>query len=405
MKKFLVLALCAMLGAGAVLAADEGKKKETKWHDRITVGGNFRLRYEMFRWPGKYDDGERDRFRYRLRFGLKAQVTDSLDVGIELASGNPQNPISDNQSFDNGFDKKELSVSQAWAKWQATDFFAIQAGKFRPKGIWTATDFEWDDDLTVEGFIQTFDWKFGGVVERLDFNLWQLIMNESGSGPESRNWGGQVGPTFGIGEKNDLSVGVSYMQFENPSAVAELYFDDDLVIDSGYVTNFVDPDTGELTSEFKLGNVYAEWKNKSFRRFPLRLTLFFFKNFGASDEIGQILPAPAEDPATPLYTGRGSDNDSAFFGRLQVGDYKKPGQVAVRFSRYDYEPDATFFAYAQSDTRRASNVDGYRVDVRVGMPARSFINVTWYSTDWKHNSIPEEESTMNRWQFDYIIRF
>ena len=56
----------------------------------------------------------------------------------------------------------------------------------------------------------------------------------------------QIVPTFGLGKKNDLAVGVTYNSFENPSNVAALYFEDDLVIDSDYVTNFVDPATGEL---------------------------------------------------------------------------------------------------------------------------------------------------------------
>ena len=89
------------------------------------------------------------------------------------------------------------------------------------------------------------------------------------------------------------------------------------------------------------------------------------------------------------------------FARLQVGDYKMPGHVAVRLSRYDSAPDSIFYAWVQSDTRRGSNVDGHRVDVRVGLPLRSHINVTWYNTDWKVG----EDTTMNRWQFDYTIKF
>ena len=115
----------------------------------------------------------------------------------------------------------------------------------------------------------------------------------------------------------------------------------------------------------------------------------------------EALVRALEDPATPLTTANASENDTAFFGRIQIGDYKKPGQVAVRLSRYDSKPDAMFFAYAQSDTRRATNVDGYRVDVRIGMPMKDFINLTWYQTDWTLG----EDTTMDRWQVDYIFNF
>ena len=118
----------------------------------------------------------------------------------------------------------------------------------------------------------------------------------------------------------------------------------------------------------------------------------------AGDGRGGIRPV---DDTAPLALGRGTDNDTAWFGRIQVGDYKKPGQVALRVSRYDSQPDAIFFAYAQSDTRRASNLDGYRADLRVGMPKKAYINVTFYRTDWTIG----EDSTMHRWQFDWVFSF
>jgi hypothetical protein len=400
MRKLCVLALLIAVASGAALAADGDSSKDKQWYDRIKFGGDLRLRYEGFWYPEQFDDGRRDRFRFRLRVGMKAQVKDNLEVGFRLVSGNPDNPISDNQSFDSGFDKTTIAISDAYVKYAATDFFDFYGGKFRPKGVWSATDFEWDDDLSVEGLFQAFGWKFGGAVKKLDFNIWQYVMNESGSGSDSFNFGGQIVPTFGLGKKNDLAVGVTYNTFDNPSAVAGLYFDGDLVIDSGYITNFVDPGTGELTSDFRVGSVLAQWKNKSLDNWPIKLTVYYYKNFGATDDVGAILPA-GDIGGTPLAVGRGTDNDTAYFARLQVGDYKKPGQVAVRVSRYDSNPDAIFFAYSQSDTRRSSNVDGWRTDVRVGMPAKNFINVTWYHTDWMIG----DGTTMDRLQVDYIFKF
>jgi len=402
MQRLLVFVLCIIVATGAALAADDEKAKDTKWYHKLTFGGDFRLRYEIFDWDGHYDDGHRDRFRYRLRLRMKAQLLDNLHLGFELASGNPDNPISDNQSFDSSFDKKSISVSQAYVAWQATEFFGFYGGKFRPKKLWSVADFEWDDDLTVEGFMQTFDWKFGGPLKKLDMNLWQLMMNESSSSSESYNFGAQIVPTFRLGEKNDLAVGLTYHSFDNPSAVAKLYFKDDLDIDSGYVTNFVDSDTGELISDFHVGSLLIAWKNKSIKRWPINLNLLFYKNFGASDEAGEIWRAPDTGaPRDPLASGTGSDNDTAFFGRFQIGDYKEVGQVAVRLSRYDSQPDAIFFAYAQSDTKRASNVDAWRLDVRIGMPMKGYINVTWYRSDWTIG----EDTTMDRFQFDYIFNF
>jgi hypothetical protein len=395
-----LLVLCMIVASGFALAADDSGEKE-QWYDKIDFGGDLRLRYEGFNWPDHFDEGDRHRFRFRFRVGFKAQVTNNVKVGFQLRSGNPDNPISDNQSLDTGFDKKTISISEAYADWQATKYFALIAGKFRPKKLWTASDLQWDDDVVVEGAMQTFDWKLGGVMKKLDVNVWQFVMNESGSGSDSYSFGGQVVPVFGLGAKNELAVGLTYETFVEPSEVAELYFNEVLDIDSGYVTNLVDPDTLQLVSDFNVGSAFAAWKNKSIKNWPIKVTLYTYKNFGAEDAVGAILPAVPGGLLDPLAVANASDNDTAFFGRIQIGDYKKPGQVAVRFSRYDSKPDAMFFAYSQSDTRRSTNVDGYRADVRIGMPMKDFINLTWYQTDWTLG----EDTTMDRWQVDYIFNF
>ena len=72
-----------------------------------------------------------------------------------------------------------------------------------------------------------------------------------------------------------------------------------------------------------------------------------------------------------------------------------------RYSRYYSEPDAIFYVFAQSDTTRASDVDGHRFDVRIGYVKRSYFNLTWYRT----KAVYADVSTMDRLQVDYIIRF
>jgi hypothetical protein len=401
MRRICLLVLSVILLTGAVRAADGDDKP--KWYEKIDFTGDLRLRYEQFDWTDHYDGGERHRFRYRLRFGIDAHITENLDVGFQLRSGNPRNPISDNQTFDNGFDKTEISIAQAYADWQATGVLRVVAGKFRPKGLWSAIDIEYDDDLAVEGAMELLGWDFDGPLKQLDVNFWQLVLNESGSSNESHNFGGQVVPVFRLGEENSLAVGLTYETFTNPSQVADLYFNDRLVSDADYVTNLVDATTRETVSDFDLGNVFVKWSNESIKRWPIAVTGYYYKNFGSRDAMGVILPSaiPTGTTPTPLIAANSSDNDTAWLARIQIGDYKKPGQVFVRFTRYYSEPDAMLFAFSQSDSRRSTNVDGYRTDFRIGMPMKSWINVTWYRTDWTIG----QDTTMDRWQFDYIFKF
>ncbi len=413
MRNLILIIWCVALAGGTVeavgldaAAGDEAetppeKKAEPKqWYEKLSFDGELRLRYEGFSWRDHFDDGRRDRLRYRLRFGFRGKVLDNLALGFQLRSGNPQNPISDNQSFDDGFSRKPISIGEVYADWQVAKPLRIIAGKFSPTKLWSVADIEWDDDVVTEGAMELFAWKPGGMLKQLDLNLYQLVLNESGDSIESYMLGGQIVPVFELGEQNDLAVGATFQAISHPEKVAALYFEDALVIDSGYVTNFIDPDTGEMISDFRVGSLFLEWRNGGdiIKGWPIKVSLFFYKNFGAGDGEGAILPVDGEDA---LAFGRGTDNDTAWFGRIQVGDYKKPGQVALRLSRYDSRPDAMFFAYSQSDSRRASNLDGYRTDVRVGMPKKGYINVTWYRTDWTIG----EDSTMHRWQLDYVFRF
>ena len=400
MQRTVILAISAafLLSLGTAVAAGEDEKKE-QWFDKIKFGGDLRLRFEHFDWEDKFDDDIRDRFRYRFRVGATATLTEKLKVGFQLRSGNPDNPHSDNQSFDSGFDKNEISIAEAYVAWQPREFLGITGGKFSPKKIWLVSDLQWDDDVIVEGAMENF--RFGGIgaMEAFEATAYQFFLEESSSSGDAYLLGLQLRPIFTLNEKNQLTVGATYDSFTRPDNVVGLTLGGSLDTEpEGVVTNLVDPATGELVSDFRVLTAFFEWKNKTSKRWPVKLSYFYYRNLGAEDAVGSII----DDEDNILVGGLNSeDNDTGYFARVQVGDYKKPGQVAVRLTRYDSEPDAIFYAWVQSDTRRGSNVDGERLDVRIGMPHKQYINVTWYHTDWKRG----QDTTMDRWQFDYIFKF
>jgi hypothetical protein len=409
MNKLILILFCVLLNAGVDAVAQDGSakspepktetEKEPKWYDKLDFSGDLRLRYEGFNWTNHFDNGRRDRFRFRLRFGIESDLLDNLSVGFQLRSGNPDNPISDNQSFGESFNKFKISIAEAYVNWRPAKPLSIMAGKFSPEKLWTVSDMQYDDDVTTEGAMELFNWKPGGSIKKLDVNLYQFILSESGDSADSYLFGGQVVPTFALGKTNELAVGAGFEAITNPHKVADLYSDEALTIDAGYVGNLVDPATRKIISKFQVGDLFFQWKNTAFTNWPIKINVYLYQNFGASSDIGAILPVGNSDEV--LAYGRGTDNDTAWFGRIQIGDYKKPGQIAIRFSRYDAKPDAIFFAYAQSDTRRASNVDGYRTDFRIGLPKKAYANLTWYRTKWTLGS----DSTMDRWQFDFIFPF
>jgi hypothetical protein len=353
----------------------EAAPTKEKWYDKIDFKGDLRLRYEGFWADGLSDNNHRSRFRLRVRPGMYTDVTDWMDVGFQLRSGDPLDPVSDNQSVDSGFSMKQIAISEAFAGFEATDWLYLRAGKFDPKKLWKASDMQWDDDVTVEGLLERVE--FGPF----EASLYQFFLEERKGGDDSALYGGQVRGAFDFGSKNSLTVGAGYDDWINPQYVADLTLSGDL--HGNRVTNILD-ENDQLISDFQIGSLFAEWKYKLSERWPIKVTAFGYHNFGAAD-----------------FEGKKYD-DGTFF-RFQIGDYKEPGQIALRLSRYYSQPDALFYVFSQSDTSMVSDVDGYRFDLRLGFIMKSYFNFTWYHTE--PSSDLEDIDVMDRLQVDYIIQF
>ena len=391
-RRCLAVFLTLALLAPCVLA---GERKGPSWFETVKFKGDLRLRYEGFDHPGKYEDGERNRFRLRYRLGLVADVADGIRIGAEMRSGNPLDPVSDNQSLDGAFSKKEISLAQMYVDFALSGRFSLIAGKFSPKKLWKVSDMQIDDDVVSEGAMGR--WLFGGhggALSKVQANAWAYALEESSSGPDAYAWGAQIYPEFKLGGHAKLTVGVGYEATVRPELVADLTAAGKL--EGNKMTHFLSED-GTLLSDFQVANAFVEWKNSASERWPVKVSAFFYKNLGAN--------------------GVGKNNDSAYFARVQIGDYKKPGQMAFRLSRYYAEPDAIFYAWTQSDTTRGSNLDGYRFDYRVGLHSGGHLNLTWYRTDSAVDAWPPtgstttanlsnfDSETMDRWQVDYILKF
>ena len=349
------------------------------WIDRFDAKGDLRLRYEGFSKNGSYDDDRRDRFRIRLRAGFEATVTDWMKVGLEMRNGDPADPVSNNTSFDGGFQFKEFNLAEGYLQIRPGDGFGLIVGKFDAKHWWTVSDFQWDDDVTIEGLMTNFGLASGdGAFKKLDLVAYGFLLEEQKNGPDANLYGGQLRSSFRLGGDNSLKVGVGFDAWKNPQHLVDLTASGELK--GNKITNFVDAD-GRLISDFEILNLFAEYKNTTSKRWPVKFTLFYYKNLGAE--------------------GIGADNDTGYFGRVQVGDYKKRGHLAFRYSYYYSEPDALFYVFTQSDTGRGSDAEAHRFDLRLGFIAKSYFNLTWYNT----RPVYTKDETINRWQLDYIVKF
>lgn len=144
----------------------------------ITFYGDLRLRYEMRdgTTPAGYtgsggklltsgDSEDDNRWRYRLRFGVKGDLYDNFFWGIR-ASTNPTYDRSGNVTFGHsdgagpfGKGQNLLALDQVYLGWHATSDLTLTGGQM-PNPLYT-TNLIWDDNLNPAGAAEQWDHSFG----------------------------------------------------------------------------------------------------------------------------------------------------------------------------------------------------------------------------------------------------
>ncbi len=187
-----------------------------KWLKDLKFSGDLRLRYEAFNYgsgnPSETDD--RNRFRYRLRYGFEKTFNPQMKVGFALASGESGasgsnglnvDPTSTNTTFDNNFNFKPIYIERAYgtytpnfgAKKGILEKTEITAGKATNPFEKGSTDMVWDRDVKPEGAYEKFDFKLIDS-EDLKLNayvtLGQFVLDEDATtGGDANLFGYQFG--------------------------------------------------------------------------------------------------------------------------------------------------------------------------------------------------------------------
>lgn len=153
-----------------------------KWLKDLKAGGDIRFRYEAFH-QGSGNTAEadpRNRFRFRLRYGLEKKISDEWKAGFSLNSGERKggaaynsdtaaisgDPTSTNATFDNMFNWKDIFVEKVygsyapnWAKFGPVTGLEITGGKFTNPFEKGSSDIVWDRDVKPEGAYEKINFK------------------------------------------------------------------------------------------------------------------------------------------------------------------------------------------------------------------------------------------------------
>jgi len=144
---------------------DKSYRKQTSmpdWVNSLKFTGDFRGRFEE---NNAENDAyiDRNRYRFRVRFGAIASLVDNFEIGLRLASGNPQTnpggtlvggqPITANQDLNSLESRKFIWIDAAYAKWTPikNSDWTVSGAIGKIDNPFALSNMIWDYDINPEG--------------------------------------------------------------------------------------------------------------------------------------------------------------------------------------------------------------------------------------------------------------
>ena len=211
-KNGLPIALTGVLLAGflpaQIHAQDEQQEPPSsrRWIDTADWNGDLRLRYEGIDEAGQV---ERNRFRFRGRFGFASELSNKLQFSVRLATSDG-NPVSTNLDFGGGFSSKDIAIDRVFITWNALNNLDIAVGKMgRPWFRAGGNSLLWDSDLNPEGVHARWSSTMFFV------NLGAFAVDERSASDDSLLHSVQAGLDQRFSEKSRLVFSAAYFDYTN----------------------------------------------------------------------------------------------------------------------------------------------------------------------------------------------
>jgi hypothetical protein len=392
-------------------------KKSIDWLDRFTFSGDLRVRSEGFFQERGPDATSRIRERIRLRFGATMKITDEVLGGIRLASGDPNDPITTNQTLTDLFTRKPISIDQAYITLTPKQSIglgeypwnpiSITGGKFanpvfRPRAVMNS-EMIWDDDLTPEGFSETFTlWDSAeGLMRRFQINTLQWTARENAKAADAWVLGGQVVGAFQILPRARLTLAAADYYFAKSDFMAQarntntaLVLTNSVVLKDGTVVKGgfpITPGTGNKQIQSFLGgfnlinpSIQLDYDTGD-PRWPFALMADGVYNSDA--------PRGGKDWA--IWTG------------VSLGATKNPGDWAFSALWGHVETDSvvSFFSYSDFGRRGGTNVEGPFVKIDYMLFPRLVLTARHHFVSFIDRPKGQSNSMVNRLQLDAVLSF
>ena len=195
----------------------------------FSFSGDIRLRDEPTFGGPSNGSLDQNRERFRLRFNVDAKLNDDFTGGFSLASGDINNPISDNQTVGDFYARKSIAIDKAFVQYSPHEFHALTlvGGKFGYP--WYNTELVWDKDLNPEGAAETlaFDLKSAPVLKRVALVGFELPFTQvagvslnNKSLVTSAVYGGQLQTTWQLTSWLKFGAFTGFYNYHNADPIA-----------------------------------------------------------------------------------------------------------------------------------------------------------------------------------------
>jgi len=182
-----------------------------QWVRKMSLKGDFRLRYQKE--TRRLNVPDRHRGRIRLRIGVVTEITDNIEVGFGIATGG-SDPRSTNQTLQNTFDSPDLRLDYAYAAWRPITGLTLIGGKFK-NPLWTPTDLLYDGDIRPEGVSILYKTSVGESLE-VFINAGAWILDEySNDSNDPMMFVVQPGYKLKLGKRAYFKNALSWYEFND----------------------------------------------------------------------------------------------------------------------------------------------------------------------------------------------
>ncbi|MDT0508415.1 putative porin [Novosphingobium sp. MMS21-SN21R] len=191
---------------------------------RINAGGPYDVAGATFPFLNTRKD-KVNLLGIRARLNLNVKVSDRVEAGFQLATGDDNSPIATNNLLGGGFGKRDIWLQEAWVELRPTDWASVTLGRMHNPFVSTGMVF--DEDLAFDGVAVELDSgtmisdsvavKVRGGAFPLDYGDANYLSTQTTkpSFPQKYLFSGQVELDADVSDDLNVQLAAGYHHFTN----------------------------------------------------------------------------------------------------------------------------------------------------------------------------------------------